>query len=229
MSEAWSIAIDAIKLAGTRRARVRGTNLLATVSLLTLGCGWTALAASDCASGPPAKLASPSQLFERLRTATNVQLLTIGLLSRQAAGECDWTYEVKMLTASGSVVELEFGAGDLNLVGASGPANDRDAAALVRSFPGGANLPITGGGRSGTTTSSATSGRDDDGGEAGGSPGSGSGGSAGSGGSDNGGSSGGGNGGGEDGGGSDDGGSEDGGSEGGDAGGNGGEAGGGDD
>ena len=174
------------------------------------------MAASDCGSESPAGLASPSQLYEKLRAVTNVQLLTVGLFSRQVADECAWTYEVKVLTASGSVVELEFGAGDLTLVGARGPKNDRDAAALVRSLPGGADLPIISSARSGrpgsATSSTGSEGNDRGGSSAGGG---GEGGSAGgsAGGDDGGGQDGGGeDGGGEDGGG-EDGGGEDGGGE----------------
>jgi hypothetical protein len=179
------------------------------------------MAANDCGSKSPAWLASPSQLYEKLRAVTNVQLLTVDLLSRQVADECAWTYEVKVLTASGSVVELEFGAADLTLVGARGPKNDRDAAALVRSFPGGADLPIISSARSdgsGSPTSSTRSegnergGSDTGGGGEGGSAGGGDGDDGGAG-HDGGGENGGGeNDGGEDGGG-EDGGGEDGGGE----------------
>jgi hypothetical protein len=201
---------------------MRRASLLATVSLLAFGCNHTAMAASDCGSESPTGLASPSQLYEKLRAVTNVQLLTVGLFSRQVADECAWTYEVKVLTASGSVVELEFGAGDLALVGARGPKNDRDAAALVRSLPGGADLPIISSARSGrpgsATSSTGSEGNDRDGSSAGGggeegSAGGGAGGDDGGdqdGGSEDGGSE---DGGGEDGGGDEDGGGEDGGGE----------------
>jgi hypothetical protein len=229
MSQTRRIATDAVMGAGSRCAWARSASLLATVSLLAIGCNVTAMA-NDCGIESSTRLASPSQLYEKLRAVTNVQLLTVGLLSRQVADECAWTYEVKMLTASGSVVELEFGAKDLALVGARGPKNDRDAAALVRTFPGGADLPISSSARSdrpGSATSSTRSEGNDRGGSSGG--GDGEGGSAGgddggsgNGGSGNGGSGNGGSGdgaGGEDGGGEDggggDGGGEDGGGEGG--------------
>ncbi|HEV8259706.1 MAG TPA: hypothetical protein VGQ19_02985 [Burkholderiales bacterium] len=230
MSQAWRLAADAVIAAGTCRACAHGASLLATVSLLALGCDGTATAASDCASGPPAQLASPSQLYEKLRAGTNAQLLTIGLLSRTVADTCTWTYEVKVLTASGSIVELEFGAADLNLVGARGPKNDRDTATLVHSFPGGANLPITTSVKSekSGTSSHANDGGAGGGGRGGSSGGSGSdaGGNGGGSGGENGGDDGGGGDGGEDGGGKDggggddggDGGGEDGGSEGGEGG-----------
>ena len=176
------------------------------------------MAASDCGSESPAGLASPSQLYEKLRAVTNVQLLTVGLFSRQVADECAWTYEVKVLTASGSVVELEFGAGDLTLVGARGPKNDRDAAALVRSLPGGANLPIISSARSGrpgsATSSTGSEGNDRGGSSAGGGGEGGSAGGSAGGGEDGGGEDGGGeDGGGEDGGGEDGGGENGGGSD----------------
>jgi hypothetical protein len=202
MSQTSRIATDPVMGAGPCCAWVRSASLLATVSLLAFGCNCTALAADDCGNKSPAWLASPSQLFEKLRAVTNVQLLTVDLLSRQVADECAWTYEVKVLTASGSVVELEFGAGDLALVGARGPKNDRDAAALVRSLPGGADLPIISSARSGRPDS-ATSSTGSEGNDRGGS-------SAGGGGEE--GSAGGGDGG-EDGGDQDGGGGEDGGGE----------------
>jgi hypothetical protein len=211
MSQTWRIATGAVIGAGSCCAWVRRASLLATVSLLAFGCNYTAMAASDCGSESPARLASPSQLYEKLRAVTNVQLLAVGLLSRQVADECAWTYEVKVLTASGSVVELEFGAGDLNLVGARGPKNDRDAAALVRSLPGGADLPIISSARS-DRPDSATSNTRSEGNDKGGSSASGGGEGGSAGGGDGGDDGGGQDGGGEDGGG-EDGGGEDGGGE----------------
>ena len=220
MSQTWRTAADAVMDARSICVRARSVSLLATVSLLSLGWSCTAIAVADCGNVSPTLLASPSQLYEKLRTVTNIQLLTIDLLSRQVADKCTWTYEVKVLTASGSVVELEFGARDLALVGARGPKNDRDATALVHSFPGGADLPIISSARpdrsslptSGTRSEGNGKGGNNTGGGGEGSNAGGSAGGGGSGGGENGdgGEDGGGN---EGGGGADSGGGEDGGGE----------------
>jgi hypothetical protein len=166
-------------------------------------------------------------LYETLSSRTNAELLAIGFMRKPVERTCTWVYEVKMLTASGSVVELDFNARGLGLVGARGPDNDRDAADLVKTLGGDASVLTTGaskGDSSGRGSGSASSsgkgsgggsgdddhGGGDDGGE-GGNSGSG-GGNSGSGGGDSGGE--GGEGGGGDGG--------DGGGEGGDGGGEGG-------
>ena len=189
----------------------RAAALLATASVVALLAAMPTAAASDCAGAtgvPPADVATPTMLYETLRTRTNAQLLAIGFQRKPVARECAWIYEVKMLTASGSVVELDFAATSLDLVGARGPDNDRDAAALVRGFGGDAAFlragPRARGPDSGTSSGNGTgggSGSDDDGdsnsgsGGEGGNSGSGSAnsgsGSSGSGGGDSGGDSGG--------------------------------------
>lgn len=228
-SEVAAAAKESAARPAGRRVR-RAAGLLATASLIALLCEMPE-AAADCAGptgAPPADIATPTMLYETLRTRTGAQLLAIGFLRKPVAEECAWIYEVRMLTASGSVVELDFAAADLDLIGARGPDNDQDAAALVRSFGADANVLVTGAigagggtnsGQAGTTSGSS--------GEGGGSGSSGSG--SGSGGSGSGGSGSGGSGGGEGGDdGGDDGGGSDGGGEGGgdsDGGGEGGEGG----
>jgi hypothetical protein len=148
-------------------------------------------AAQDCSghAAPPADLATPSTLYETLRTRTNAQLLAIGFLRKPVEQACAWIYEVKVLTASGSVVELDFDADNLNLVDARGPDNDRDTAVRVETFGGTAvatDVRRNGSdGKNGTTSSGGKgggSGSDDGSGDDGG-----EGGSSGSGGGDSGG------------------------------------------
>ena len=214
------------------RGKVKAAALLATASLITLLAGMPQAAAEECAgpAAPPSDLATPSMLYETLSSRTNAELLAIGFMRKPVERTCTWVYEVKMLTASGSVVELDFNADGLDLVGARGPDNDRDAADLVKTLGGDTAVLTTGaakddsGGRgSGSASSSGKgSGGDDDhgGGDDGGGDDGGEGGNSGSGGGDDGG----GEGGGDDGGGGDGGG--EGGDGGGDSGGEGGEGGG---
>lgn len=216
----------------------RSAALLATASLLALLAGAPEAAAQDCTgqAAPPSNLATPSMLYETLSAHTNAQLLAIGFLRKPVAQDCAWIYEVRMLTASGSVVELDFDAAGLELIGARGPEDDHAAADLVRTLGGDAAVLNAGAARMGSrgkdnesASGDEGSGRDgggsgghggDDGGE-GGNSGSGGGGNSGSGGGE------GGDGGGGEGG---DGGGGDGGGEGGDGGGgDGGGEGGGDD
>jgi hypothetical protein len=189
-----------------RRRKVTAAALLATVSLLALLVDMPSAVAEDCtaAAAPPDDLATPSMLYDTLRSRTNVQLLAIGFLRKPVDEECAWIYEVKVLTASGSVVELDLAADDLDLVGARGPENDRDAAAVVKDFGGDVALLNTDAkkndrGAGGAASSGKGSGSDD-GGEGGnsgsGSSGGGSG-NSGSGGGDGGDGGGGGEGGGD--------------------------------
>jgi len=204
----------------------RAAGLLATASLIALLADIPVAAAEDCAgaAAPPADIATPSMLNDTLRAHTNAQLLAIGFLRKPVEDECAWIYEVKVLTASGSVVELDFAADGLDLVGARGPDNDRDAAALVKGFGGSAAVLTSGAKDSGGTSDAASNGGkgsgggDDGGGDGDGSEGGNSG--SGSGGSGSGGSGSGGSGSGSGSGG-------DGGGEGGDGGGEGGGDGGG--
>jgi hypothetical protein len=185
-----------------RSGKVTAAALLATVSLLALLCNAPA-AASDCSAGgaaPPADIATPTMVFDTLRARTNAQLLSMGFLRKPVEEECAWIYEVKVLTASGSVVELDFKADDLDLVGARGPTNDRDAVALVKGFGGDAAVlnasAKNSGGKGSGAAPSGKGGGDDGGGEGGGGGSSGEGGEGGNSGSGSGGEGGeGGNGG----------------------------------
>ena len=161
-----------------RPRRITAAALLATASWAALLAGTPGAAAQDCSghAAPPADLATPSMLYETLRARTNAQLLAIGFLRKPVEQTCAWIYEVKVLTASGSVVELDFDADNLNLVDARGPDNDRDTAVLVETLGGTAVASDArrngSGGRSGGTTSSSGKGGSngsDDGGEGGGS------------------------------------------------------------
>lgn len=120
--------------------------LLATASVIALLAGTPEAAAQDCVgqATPPADLATPSMLYETLSTRTNAQLLAIGFMRKPVAQDCAWIYEVRMLTASGSVVELDFNAEGLDLIGARGPENDRDAADLVKTLGGDAAVLTVG-------------------------------------------------------------------------------------
>jgi hypothetical protein len=167
--------------------------LLATASAIALLCEPPGAAAADCApaGAPTAGIASPTMLYDALRARTGAQLLAMDFLRRAVEEECAWVYEVKVLTASGSVVELDFKADGLGLIGARGPDNDREAAALVERFGGSAALLKAGAkeGRAAVDTSNAASNSGRGSGD-GGSGGSGSGGGDGEGGSGEGGGSG---------------------------------------
>jgi hypothetical protein len=148
------------------RARLRHRDkataaLLATASAIALLCEPPGAAAADCApaGAPPAGIASPTMLYDALRARTGAQLLAMDFLRRAVEEECAWVYEVKVLTASGSVVELDFKADGLALIGARGPENDREAAALVERFGGSAALLKAGAkeGRAAVDTSNAAS------------------------------------------------------------------------
>lgn len=205
------------------RGKVTTAALLATASLIAMLAGMPQAAAEDCAGpgAPPSDLATPSMLYETLSSRTNAELLAIGFMRKPVERTCTWVYEVKMLTASGSVVELDFNAHGLGLVGARGPDNDRDAADLVKTLGGDAAVLTTGaskgdtGGRGSGSASSSGKGSDSSGGHGGGGEGGGDdggeGGNSGSGGGNSGSGGGGDDGGGE-------GGGDDGGGEGGDGG-----------
>lgn len=196
------------------RGKATTAALLATASLIALLAAMPQAAAEECAGAatPPSDLATPSMLYETLSTRTNAQLLAIGFMRKPVERACAWVYEVKMLTASGSVVELDFNADGLGLVGARGPDNDRAAADLVKTLGGdtavlttGASKGDSGGRGSGSASSSGKGsgssgggddhGGGDDGGEDGNS-GSGGGNSGSGGGGDDGGGEGGSDGGG---------------------------------
>ena len=110
------------------------SSLLATGALLPSLSPSPALA-EECAAGsapPPSDVASPAKLYDRLRASTDADLLAIEFDRRLVAETCAWVYSVKVLTTAGAVVELDFAANSLDLVGARGPANDHAAADLAR-------------------------------------------------------------------------------------------------
>jgi hypothetical protein len=192
--------------------------------------------AEECAPAiPPGDIVPPARLYDRLHSSSDADLLAIDFDRRVIAKTCAWVYQVKVLTTAGAVVELDFAAEDLSLVGARGPENDRGARDLLKSLGADPALLKEGGetensGRPSTATKqnqdgdSSGSDSGSGGSSSGGSSGSGSGdsdsdgGSSGNGGSGSGGSGGGGSGsGGSDGSGSD--GGDSGGGEGGEGGG----------
>ena len=197
MSQAYQAMGGAAITVRRGRGVRRTVRLLAPASLIILLCEVAGATANDCAgsAAPPADIATPATLYDTLRTRTNAQLLAIDFRRRPVEQACVWIYEVKMLTASGSVVELDFDAAGLDLVGARGPHNDRDAAALVSRFGGDAGVLTTGantsdaasGAVSNGGTHGGSSGGNDHGASEGGNSGSGSGGSGASGGGSGGG------------------------------------------
>jgi hypothetical protein len=128
-----------------RQRKVTVPALLATASLIALLAGMPQAAAEDCAAqaAPPANLATPSMVYETLSARTNAQLLAMGFTRKPVEQSCAWIYEVRLMTASGSVVELDFNADGLELIGARGPQDDRDAAALVKTLGGDAAILTT--------------------------------------------------------------------------------------
>ena len=160
-----------------QQRKVTAPVLLATASLIALLAGMPRGAAEECASqaAPPANLATPSMVYEALSARTNAQLLAMGFLRKPVEQSCAWIYEVRLMTASGSVVELDFNADGLALVGARGPQDDRDAADLVKALGGNGAVLTTGateGDRRGKGSASSGQGSGhgggDDGGEGGG-------------------------------------------------------------
>jgi len=159
--------------------------LLAKASAVALLAAMPDAAAQDCAgqAAPPGDLATPSMVYEALSARTNAQLLAMGFLRKPVDAACAWIYEVRLMTASGSVVELDFNADGLALIGARGPQNDRDAADLVKTLGGNAGILTTreeaGGKGSGASSEQGSSGPGSDGhggddGDEGGNSGSGS-------------------------------------------------------
>lgn len=109
-------------------------SLLATSALTPILLARQARAEECAAELPPSDVASPAKLYDRLRSSTDADLLAIDFDRRVIAKTCAWIYQVKVLTTAGAVVELEFAAKDLNLVGARGPENDREARDLLKSL-----------------------------------------------------------------------------------------------
>jgi hypothetical protein len=130
------------KVRSAHHRKVTVPALLATASLIALLAGMPQAAAEDCSAQatPPANLATPSMVYETLSARTNAQLLAMGFLRKPVDEACAWVYEVRLMTASGSVVELDFNADGLGIVGARGPQDDRDAADLVKTLGGDATV-----------------------------------------------------------------------------------------
>lgn len=120
----------------------RSTLLLATASAIALLGRVPPAVAVTCGGAPPADVATPAALYETLRDRTDAQLLAIGFAQQPA--DCAWVYEVKMLTTSGSVVELDFDARGLGLIGARGPDDDKEVARLVQGLGGDASAIANG-------------------------------------------------------------------------------------
>lgn len=120
--------------------------LLASASLIALLAGMPQAAAEDCTTqaAPPANLATPSMVYETLSARTNAQMLAMGFLRKPVDEACAWVYEVRLMTASGSVVELDFNADGLGIIGARGPQDDRDAVDLVKTLGGDATVLTVG-------------------------------------------------------------------------------------
>jgi hypothetical protein len=109
-------------------------SLLATSALTPILPARQARAEECAAAALPSDVAPPAALYTRLRNSTDADLLAINFDRRVVAKTCAWIYQVKVLTTAGAVVELEFAAKDLNLVGARGPQNDREARDLLKSL-----------------------------------------------------------------------------------------------
>lgn len=87
--------------------------------------------ASDCgpASGPSGA-AGTSALYGELARSVSAEPLSVDITARSIGGSCAWVYEVKVLTAAGSVALLDFDLVDLSLRHVDGPVNDPDIAKL---------------------------------------------------------------------------------------------------
>lgn len=121
------------RIIGRSGFRSRAARLLATVSACAL-VGISQARAQDCSGAPPADLATPAMLFESLRAHTDARLLSINFQPVRVGDQCGWIYEVKLLTVSESVLELDFNANDLDLAEARGPTDDPEVLAIARRF-----------------------------------------------------------------------------------------------
>ncbi len=144
MRQVSASPVGAARVAFSRR---RSSLLLATASAVALLGPAPQAAALTCGGAPPADVATPAALYETLRDRTDAQLLAIGFAQQPA--DCAWVYEVKMLTTSGAVVELDFDGKSLDLIGARGPDNDKEVAQLVQGLGGDASTIATGSAKDG--------------------------------------------------------------------------------
>ena len=161
--------------------------------------------AQDCAGGPsPAGAAGTSALYGELADSVSAEPLSVDITARTIGGSCTWVYEVKVLTATGSVALLDFDLVDLGLRRIEGAVDDPEIAKLYERLNSRDKAESMDRNRAGNGSGPDVDGSGDDGGGSDDSGGS-EGGSSGSGsdghGSDGGGSEGGGSDSGSDGGG----------------------------
>jgi len=121
------------RFVGVFRPRcLAGAFVLALAILVQTGTGF----AAECPTASVEKaLASPSDLFQQIRSKTDAQVLSIGMVQQHASQDnCVWVYDVRLLTKTGAVVEVNFAATDLAVLGAEGPDGDTSAATMLRAF-----------------------------------------------------------------------------------------------
>lgn len=91
--------------------------------------------ATDCQSAPTdSAIAPPGVLFQQIRTKTDAQMLNINVAQRTNQDGCIWIYDVRLLTTTGAVVELDYAAATLAIVAVRGPAGDTAAATLLQAL-----------------------------------------------------------------------------------------------
>jgi len=101
-----------------------------TVMACALGMGGTARAA-DCQGGvTPSDAAGTAALYDQLAKNVGAEPLALTIANRPLNGVCAWVYEVKVLTASGSVAVLDFDLVNLDLIRVDGPAGDPEIVRL---------------------------------------------------------------------------------------------------
>lgn len=107
------------------------------VAALCCAAGLTALPvlrpawAQECAAGAnPPDAAGTSALYGELAESVSAEPLSVDITARAIGGSCTWVYEVKVLTAKGSVALLDFDLVDLGLRHVEGAADDPEIAKL---------------------------------------------------------------------------------------------------
>lgn len=87
--------------------------------------------AQECSAGPsPAGAAGTSALYGELADSVSAEPLSVDITARAIGGSCTWVYEVKVLTATGSVALLDFDLVDLGLRRVEGAIDDPEIAKL---------------------------------------------------------------------------------------------------
>jgi len=144
------------RFAGAFGARcLAGALIMALAVPVMTGTGF----AAECRTASvETALASPSDLFQQIRGKTDAQVLNIGMVQQTSQDSCVWVYDVRLLTKTGAVIEVDFAAADLAVLGAEGPDGDTSTATLLRAF--GVNA-------AGIGSSTSTHGREDGPAEAG--------------------------------------------------------------